>query len=214
MQCSKIDAVLIFGNIQFTTQALHELFEHGIEIALLSRSGRLKGQLTSPFTKNIELRVEQFKKYDDDSFKLNLSKSFVMGKVNNGLSVMKAFSYNHPGVNLHDETNRLGISLKEIARVEDIATLRGVEGFAARTYFSGFGKMVLGEFSFKGRNKIAKTLLDFGTRVQYSVFECIMDDKLFEKMTAKFSKIISMDDNIRIYTLCAKCDKLEPLAKV
>jgi len=32
VQCSKIDAVLIFGNVQFTTQAVHELFEHGIEL--------------------------------------------------------------------------------------------------------------------------------------------------------------------------------------
>ena len=60
VQCSKIDSVLIFGNVQFTTQqAVHELFEHGIEMALLTRTGRLVGQIPSPFTKNIELcRIE------------------------------------------------------------------------------------------------------------------------------------------------------------
>jgi CRISPR-associated protein Cas2 len=57
----------------------------------------------------------------------------------------------------------------------------------------------------KKRDRIAKTLLDFGTRVQYSVFECIMDDKLLEKLTAKLNKIISEEDSVRIYTLCAKC---------
>ena len=35
VQCSKIEAILIFGNVQFTTQAVHELFEHGIEMAIL-----------------------------------------------------------------------------------------------------------------------------------------------------------------------------------
>lgn len=55
------------------------------------------------------------------------------------------------------------------------------------------------------REKVAKTLLDFGARVQYSVFECIMDDKLLEKMTAKLSKTISEEDSVRIYALCAKC---------
>jgi CRISPR-associated protein Cas2 len=58
------------------------------------------------------------------------------------------------------------------------------------------------------RNRVAKTLLDFGARVQYSVFECIMDDKLLEKMTAKLNKIISEKDNVRIYALCAKCEKV------
>ncbi|NTU43471.1 MAG: hypothetical protein HGA78_10585, partial [Nitrospirales bacterium] len=28
--CSKIEAVLIFGNVQVTTQAVHELLTHGI----------------------------------------------------------------------------------------------------------------------------------------------------------------------------------------
>lgn len=55
------------------------------------------------------------------------------------------------------------------------------------------------------REKVAKTLLDFGTRVQYSVFECIVDDKLLEKMKVKLSKIVSEEDNIRIYALCGKC---------
>ena len=90
VQCSKIDSILIFGNVQFTTQSVNELFEHGIELALLSKSGRLKGQLTSPFTKNIELRIEQFGKYRDDLFKENLSRVIVDGKVRNCLTVMKS----------------------------------------------------------------------------------------------------------------------------
>lgn len=57
----------------------------------------------------------------------------------------------------------------------------------------------------KKRDRVAKTLLDFGTRVQYSVFECIMDDKLLEKMIVKLGKIISEEDSVRIYALCAKC---------
>ncbi len=58
------------------------------------------------------------------------------------------------------------------------------------------------------RNRVAKTMLNFGTRVQYSVFECIMDNKLLEKMTAKLSKIISDKDSVRIYALCAKCKEV------
>jgi CRISPR-associated protein Cas1 len=41
--CLKLDAVLLFGNVQFTTQAAVEMLDHGIELALLSRSGRLRG---------------------------------------------------------------------------------------------------------------------------------------------------------------------------
>ncbi len=58
------------------------------------------------------------------------------------------------------------------------------------------------------RNRLAKILLDYGTRVQYSVFECVMDDKLLEEMIKKLKRVISEKDSVRIYTLCAKCEKI------
>lgn len=59
------------------------------------------------------------------------------------------------------------------------------------------------------RTKLAKTLEDFGDRVQYSVFECILDEHLLKKMTARINKIIlPKDDSVRIYTLCRSCEKV------
>ena len=58
------------------------------------------------------------------------------------------------------------------------------------------------------RNKVAKTLQDFGKRVQYSVFECILDEKRLEKMTKRLLGITSDEDSIRIYPMCAKCEKM------
>ena len=61
----------------------------------------------------------------------------------------------------------------------------------------------------KRRTKLAKTLEDFGDRVQYSVFECILDGNLLNKMVARIHKIVSEEeDNVRIYTLCASCEKV------
>lgn len=58
------------------------------------------------------------------------------------------------------------------------------------------------------RARVAKTMLDFGTRVQDSVFECIIgNDKLLEKMLEKLSKLVSEEDSVRIYDLCAQCEK-------
>lgn len=55
------------------------------------------------------------------------------------------------------------------------------------------------------RDRIAKVLLDFGTRVQYSVFECIMDDEAVERLTARLADIVSDEDSVRLYALCSKC---------
>jgi len=58
------------------------------------------------------------------------------------------------------------------------------------------------------RNKAAKTLLDFGTRVQYSVFECVIDDKLLEEIIERLKRIVLEKDGMQIYTLRAKCEKI------
>jgi len=151
--CNKVESVLIFGNVQFTTQAVHELFAHGIEMALLTRTGRLVGQITSPATKNIELRLEQFKRYWDETFRLDLSRIIVTGKITNSLNMMRVFSYNHPGISLTPEMDRMHSSMEAVKGANDINSLMGIEGAASRAYFSGFGKMILSEFTFEGRRK-------------------------------------------------------------
>lgn len=153
VQCHKIDAVLIFGNVQFTTQAVHELFEHGIELAILTRTGRLIGQITSPATRNIFLRIEQFKKYSDENFKLTLSRIIVASKINNGLNLVRYFSYNHPEIDFKDEINGLNQWLSKVGSADANERLLGLEGSAAKLYYKAFGKMILGDFDFSGRKK-------------------------------------------------------------
>ncbi len=61
----------------------------------------------------------------------------------------------------------------------------------------------------KRRTKLAKILKDYGDRVQYSVFECILDNKLLDKMVERIHKIVNEEaDSIRIYTICASCEKI------
>lgn len=58
------------------------------------------------------------------------------------------------------------------------------------------------------RNRISRELLDFGTRVQLSVFECILDDDHVNKMIDRLKNLIKeAEDSIRIYSLCADCLK-------
>lgn len=59
------------------------------------------------------------------------------------------------------------------------------------------------------RTKLAKTLEDFGDRVQYSVFECILDGNLLNKMVARIKRIVlEKDDSVRVYSICANCERV------
>ena len=61
----------------------------------------------------------------------------------------------------------------------------------------------------KRRNKVAKILKDFGTRIQYSVFECDTDRRALltvAESTGK-SQLIWGRTTITFYHLCAACEK-------
>ena len=58
------------------------------------------------------------------------------------------------------------------------------------------------------RLRLAKTMQDFGDRVQYSVFECLLDRGLLERLQARINEVIcEAEDSVRIYPLCAGCER-------
>jgi CRISPR-associated protein Cas2 len=61
------------------------------------------------------------------------------------------------------------------------------------------------------RTKLHNLLLDYGTPVQYSAFECIVNGKDLARLKKAASRIIRRKkDNVRYYSLCADCvNKIE-----
>lgn len=60
----------------------------------------------------------------------------------------------------------------------------------------------------KRRARLHKLLENYGTPVQYSVFECIINEKDLKKMGHQIRKLLRPRlDHVRIYTLCGTCQK-------
>jgi CRISPR-associated protein Cas2 len=58
----------------------------------------------------------------------------------------------------------------------------------------------------RSRNALAKTLKDFGPRVQKSVFEADVQPKELERLYGKLEKVkLGKEDSIRLYHLCEGC---------
>jgi CRISPR-associated protein Cas2 len=57
------------------------------------------------------------------------------------------------------------------------------------------------------RERVATALLDFGRRVQESVFVATLDEDLFGRMWERLSKLVEeMEDTVHIFPLCATCE--------
>jgi len=58
----------------------------------------------------------------------------------------------------------------------------------------------------KRRRRLVKVLLDYGYRVQHSVFEVEVKEKTFLEMLRRLKKEIDEEeDSLRIYHLCSRC---------
>jgi CRISPR-associated protein Cas2 len=58
------------------------------------------------------------------------------------------------------------------------------------------------------RLRLARVLTNYGQRVQKSVFECRLDDRLFLQMKTQVDKVIDPEeDSVRYYFLCPRCQR-------
>jgi CRISPR-associated protein Cas2 len=56
------------------------------------------------------------------------------------------------------------------------------------------------------RNRVHATLKNYGTAVQYSVFECEMNPRQLAQLQTRLARLIRpKEDNVRYYRLCKDC---------
>lgn len=56
------------------------------------------------------------------------------------------------------------------------------------------------------RDRMSRALLDFGSRIQESVFECPLNEALLERMMARLQQLpLAADDRVRVYRICGLC---------
>lgn len=56
------------------------------------------------------------------------------------------------------------------------------------------------------RQRLADVLLDYGTRVEESVFECLLEPSLAGQMTDSIRNVVNAgEDKVLVYGLCENC---------
>ncbi len=173
---SSIANVVIFGQAQVTTQAAHGLLDAGADVAFLSRSGRLKGLLSAGLSKNAVIRLAQYKRFSETSFRLGVARAIVAGKIRNQRVMVSRYCRRQPGqaesggeagsaggeqgtdgdvgaADLSAVLTSLDKGLAEAERAETPGALLGIEGSCTRAYFTAFGRMLREDFPWTGRSR-------------------------------------------------------------
>jgi CRISPR-associated protein Cas1 len=146
-----VTGLVTFGGVHPTTEALLALLDAGADIAFMTQNGHFKGRLVSATGKNSILRAQQYAALSDPGRKLEMARYYVAAKIRNGSDVL--YDYHRNANNPFEFGNRQ--RLEEFAGkalvAENVESLRGYEGAAAKLYFANFAKCLLHDRVFPGR---------------------------------------------------------------
>lgn len=174
LPASKVLRVFVFGNVGLTTPAIAYLLREGKEVAFLSSRGRYYGRLISSESRNPTLRRAQLRASDDPATSLDLSRYFVLAKLAN----QRRLLHRRPGGRASLAAKEITALVQRAQTTNSLASLRGVEGLAARAYFGAFGEL-LEKMTFTGRRRRpppdpVNSLLSLGyTLLTYEAFSAV-----------------------------------------
>jgi len=133
-----VSHVVLFGNIQITTQAIRELCEQDIPIAYHSMGGRFYGITRGHSLKNVTTRIRQFAAAANPVQCLEVAQRMVRGKIRNQRKMLMRNHVQPPAKAIHTLEEIAG----RISNARGLDELLGMEGAAAAIYFQNFSGMI------------------------------------------------------------------------
>lgn len=151
----EVEQVVLYGNVQLTTQAAVLLLQNEVDVVFLSHYGRYRGRLSRTGSKNAKVRHAQLQLAGDDKRSLEVAKAIVRAKLGNQRNTLYALAEG-AGLNQREALNRAAQGIdrmrKECGRAADLDSLRGYEGKGGAIYFESFRGLLPAAWGFSGRN--------------------------------------------------------------
>lgn len=167
----RLREVVLCGNVQVTTQVIHTCMKRNIPVHYLNYYGGYVGTSTPMLHYHGLLRQAQWKTHFNKTESLEYAKIIVHSKMLNMKTLMMRYLRENRSDKDLESFARIKSLVKQALKADNVNTLRGYEGNAAKTYFSRFGDFIKPDkqilFNFKGRNRRppkdpANALLSFG----------------------------------------------------
>jgi CRISP-associated protein Cas1 len=148
-----VSHVCVLGHVQITTEALTRLWSVGAVVLWMSYGGWLKGWSQGPPGKYVELRRRQVAAHSQGAM---LAAPMVAAKVRNQRTMLRR---NARGGAPDGVLESMAALARRADSIDSLAELLGVEGAAARLYFTEFTRMlredsaVAADFDRNGRTR-------------------------------------------------------------
>ena len=155
-----LEGIISFSYAGASPALMGACAQRNVDLAFFAPRGKFLARAIGETKGNVLLRQQQFRISDDPANSCQYSKGFLLGKVYNARWVLERATRDHPQRVPVDElkkiSGQLATALTNIENAETSEELRGIEGEAAKLYFSGFDNLILQQrktFAFTRRSR-------------------------------------------------------------
>lgn len=142
-----LEGVVAFGYAGASPALMALCADRNVGLCFLTEHGHFLARVSGKVQGNVLLRRKQFRVADNSDECLALSKGFIYAKISNCRTVLSRAVRDHSdsldGSAVSEAFESLNRQLRWLEHCNDLDTLRGIEGDAARTYFSVFDHLIL-----------------------------------------------------------------------
>lgn len=147
---SKCEQIVVFGNVQLTTDLINFCFAQGVDVAFLSTHGKYRGRLQSALAKNAALRLRQYERTANPQFRLRNAAAIVGGKIDNMIAMTR--QQRRLREDGRSPAAELDAIRAKLVRAQTLDSLNGYEGSATAAYFRAFKTALKGDWEFDVRS--------------------------------------------------------------
>lgn len=164
----EVERILVFGNIQVSTQAINACLQEKILVLFLSLSGQYNGHLWNWESSHLGNELVQIEKRQNVAFQVQVCQAIVRGKLLNSKQLLLRLNRKRKVAEVAKSIMGITSDINALTSVNNIDSLRGYEGIGAARYFPALGKLIANPaFSFSLRVRQPPTdpvnsLLSFG----------------------------------------------------
>ncbi len=155
-----LGGIVCFGNVMCSPFLMGFCAENGVGLSFLTEYGRFLARVQGRVSGNVLLRREQYRKADDEQFSANVARAMLTGKIANCRTVLQRSMRDHnEKIDVEQVASVSKLMGNYIGRLElsaELDIVRGMEGDAARNYFSVFNQLITTQkedFIFHDRNR-------------------------------------------------------------
>jgi len=153
VRVNNVDRIIIYGNVQFTTQAMTLLLYDNIPVSFLTLSGEYKGSLVTATGANCFRRIKQYQMLHNKEKRMNVARRIVYAKLYNQYVFIRNYHHHKTIENFGRYMQIFENVLKRCNAATTIQELMGLEGFGTKSYFGMFSSLFDTQWNFTKRTK-------------------------------------------------------------